>query len=66
MTYLGTDASGSVSRLEWRKPMLGLLLASRHHWIQGFVSGKLFEIYWPLIEQSALHTVKVNGRKSQN
>lgn len=43
--------------------MLDRLLASRHNWIQGFVSGKLFEIHWPLTEQSALHAVKVNGQK---
>lgn len=43
--------------------MLGRLLASRHNWIQGFVSRKLFESHKPLTEQPALHAVKVNGQK---
>ena len=43
--------------------MLDRLLASRHNWIQGFVSGKLFESRKPLTEQPALHAEKVNGRK---
>lgn len=46
--------------------MLGRLLASRNNWIQGFVSGKLFESRKPLTEQPALHGVKVKGQKSQN
>ena len=43
--------------------MLGRLLASRHNWIQGYVSGKLSESHKPLTEQPALHAVKVDGRK---
>lgn len=66
MTCLGPDASESVSRLERRKPMLARLLAWRHNWIQGFVSGKLFEIHRPLTEQPALPAVKANEQKSQN
>lgn len=46
--------------------MLGRLLASRHNWIHGFVSGKLFESHKPLTEQPALHAVKEMGEKSQN
>lgn len=63
MTCLDPDASGSVSRLECRKSMRDRLLAPRHNWIQGFVSGKLFESHKPLTEQPALHAVKVDGQK---
>lgn len=63
MTCLGPDASGSVSRLEWRKSMLDRLLESRHTWIQGFVSGKLFESHNPLTEEPVLQAVEVNGQK---
>ena len=43
--------------------MLDRLLALRHNWIQGFVSGKLFESHRPLTEQLVLQAMKVNGQK---